>query len=95
MKKFSCLFVSFVLTALALILGGGANVIMAAAAVGENDGAGTNESGAEGGNSESASNEVVGEPDGIATETMGRANGDPDFYLNDVDKRIVKMGMFR
>lgn len=94
MKKFSCLFVSFVLTALALILGGGANVIMATAAVGENDGGGTNESGAEGGNSESASNEVVGEPDGIATETMGRANGDPDFYLNDVDKRIVKIRPF-
>ena len=28
---------------------------------------------------------------GIATETMGRAEGDEDFYLSDVDKRIVKI----
>lgn len=28
---------------------------------------------------------------GIATETAGRDNGDPDFYLEDVDKRIVKI----
>lgn len=30
-------------------------------------------------------------PEGIATETSGRANGDPDFYMSDVDKRIVKI----
>lgn len=30
-------------------------------------------------------------PGGIATETSGRANADPDFYLNDVDKRITKI----
>lgn len=28
---------------------------------------------------------------GIATETVGRTEGDPDFYLSDVDKRIVKI----
>lgn len=28
---------------------------------------------------------------GIATETAGRDYGDPDFYLEDVDKRIVKI----
>lgn len=28
---------------------------------------------------------------GIATETFGRENADPNFYLNDVDKRIVKI----
>ena len=29
--------------------------------------------------------------EGIATETAGRAYGDPDFYLSDVDQRIVKI----
>lgn len=28
---------------------------------------------------------------GIATETFGREEGDPNFYLSDVDKRIVKI----
>ena len=28
---------------------------------------------------------------GIATETQGRADGDPNFYMADVDKRIVKI----
>lgn len=30
-------------------------------------------------------------PNGIATETRGRENGDPNFYLSEVDKRIVKI----
>lgn len=34
---------------------------------------------------------VAQDPSGIATETGGRDNGDPDFYLNDVDKKIVKI----
>jgi hypothetical protein len=29
--------------------------------------------------------------DGISTETAGRAEGDPNFYLSDVDQRIVKI----
>lgn len=33
----------------------------------------------------------TGGTDGIATETGGRENGDPNFYLSDVDKRIVKI----
>lgn len=33
----------------------------------------------------------AGGADGIATETAGRDNGDPNFYLSDVDKRIVKI----
>ena len=33
----------------------------------------------------------TGGTDGIATETAGRENGDPNFYLSDVDKRIVKI----
>lgn len=30
-------------------------------------------------------------PGGIATETRGRADGDPNFYLDEVDKRITKI----
>lgn len=33
----------------------------------------------------------TGGNDGIATETAGRDNGDPNFYLSDVDKRIIKI----
>ena len=33
----------------------------------------------------------TGGTDGIATETAGRIDGDPNFYLSDVDKRIVKI----
>lgn len=29
--------------------------------------------------------------EGIATETFGRAEGDPNFYMSDVDQRIVKI----
>lgn len=33
-----------------------------------------------------------GEPNaGIATESSGRANGDPNFYMDEVDERIVKI----
>lgn len=37
----------------------------------------------------------TGGTDGIATETAGRENGDPNFYLSDVDKRIVKIVRWR
>lgn len=33
----------------------------------------------------------TGGTDGIATETQGRADGDSDFYMADVDKRIIKI----
>ena len=29
--------------------------------------------------------------DGIASETVGRAEGDPNFYMSDIDQRIVKI----
>lgn len=35
--------------------------------------------------------DATGGTDGIATETAGRDTGDPNFYLSDVDKRIVKI----
>ncbi len=35
--------------------------------------------------------EATGGADGIATETAGREEGDPNFYMSDVDKRIVKI----
>ena len=82
MKKF---FLSLVLGLLTVITGAGANVMMAAVT----DASGA-ETGAEGGNTAPAQNQVVGDPNGIATETNGRI-ADPDFYLNDVDKRIVKV----
>ena len=82
-------FVSLVLGLLAVITGAGANVMMAMAV----DASGA-DTGAEGGNTVAANNEVVGNPEGIATETVGRQNGDPDFYLNDVDQRIVKIRPF-
>ncbi len=91
--KYLNLSVNLVLTALALIAGAGVNVVMAAA-LADAEGAGSYESGAEGGNTEAANNTIVGNPDGIASETEGRLNADEDFYLNDVDKRNVKIRPF-
>lgn len=71
---------SLVLLLLTAVTGVGAEVFMAAAT--DLPDAGVTESG-EGG--------VATPPEGIATETFGRANGDPDFYLQDVDKRIVRI----
>ena len=39
----------------------------------------------------SAGADSTGSPAGIATETQGRADGDANFYMQEVDKRIVKI----
>ena len=69
----------FMLSALAYVIGAGSGVFMAAAS-GLPD-AGKTNAGADG----------TGGTDGIATETQGRADGDANFYMADVDKRIVKI----
>lgn len=109
MKKYFGMVVSCVLTLLALIVGAGANVIMADAI--DVGGAGADEGGnanggrwaggtggtgfkGEGYAGDANENVIVGSPNGIAAEGVGRSLGDPDFYLNDVDKRIVKIRPF-
>lgn len=68
-----------ILTLAAVVTGASSGVMMAAAS--ELPDAGVTESGADG----------TGDTGGIATETMGRDSGDPDFYLSDVDKRVVRI----
>lgn len=43
------------------------------------------------GKTEGGEGNLVKTGDGISTETFGRDNGDPNFYLSDVDQRIVKI----
>lgn len=69
-----------VLTALAFVLGASGGVMMADASALP-----------DAGKTASGVGDIAKTPDGIATETAGRANGDGDFYLSDVDKRIVKI----
>lgn len=69
----------FMLSALAFVIGAGNGVFMAAAS--DLPDAGNTNAGAGG----------TGGTDGIATETQGRADGDANFYMADVDKRIVKI----
>lgn len=69
----------FMLSVLAYVIGAGNGVFMAAAS--DLPDAGKSNSGAEG----------TGGADGIATETQGRTDGDSNFYMADVDKRIVKI----
>lgn len=64
---------------LAFVTGVSGGVLMANAT--ELPDAGKVEAGADG----------TGGTGGIATETLGRGEGDPNFYLSDVDKRIVKI----
>lgn len=70
------------LTIMSFITGASGGVMMANATALPD--AGTTEGGADG---DGGSNPNAG----IATETFGRDNGDEDFYLNDVDRRIVKI----
>lgn len=81
MKKATSILCRIMLMALAFVTGASSGVFMANAT--ELPDAGKTEAGAEG----------VGDngTEGIATETFGRETGDPDFYLSDVDKRIVKI----
>lgn len=81
MKKATSILCRIMLMALAFVTGASSGVFMANAT--ELPDAGKTEAGAEG----------IGDngTEGIATETFGREAGDPDFYLSDVDKRIVKI----
>lgn len=88
MSKLMDFVASIALAVLAALTGVSGNVLMAASA--DLPDAGISDGGAEAGNSADASN-IPGNPEGIATETFGRKYGDEDFYLNDVDRRIVKI----
>ncbi|MBR3951578.1 MAG: hypothetical protein IKJ79_06745, partial [Bacteroidaceae bacterium] len=79
MKKATSFLCRILLIALAFVTGASGGVFMANAS--ELPDAGKTVAGADG----------TGGTDGIATETVGRTEGDPNFYLSDVDKRIVKI----
>lgn len=70
---------SFMLSLVAIVAGASSGVIMAVAT--DLPDAGKTNAGAD----------STGGADGIATETQGRADGAEGFYLEDVDKRIVKI----
>ncbi len=70
---------SFMLSLVAIVAGASSGVIMAVAT--DLPDAGKTNAGAD----------STGGADGIATETQGRADGTEGFYLEDVDKRIVKI----
>ena len=82
LKKSTSFLYRIMLILLAFVIGASSGVTMAAASDLPN--AGKTNAGAEGdgGNDPTA---------GIATETQGRTDGDPNFYMADVDKRIVKI----
>lgn len=79
MEKATSFLCRMVLTVLALVTGASSGVFMANAS--EMPDAGKTVAGADG----------TGGTDGISTETVGRSEGDSNFYLSDVDKRIVKI----
>lgn len=78
-KKATRFLLSFMLSMVALVAGASSGVYMAAAS--DLPDAGKTNAGADG----------TGGTDGIATETQGRTDGDPNFYMQDIDKRIVKI----
>lgn len=73
-------FIFSLILALATVLTGAGSGVMMASATDLPD-AGVTNAGADG----------TGGTDGIATETQGRTDGDGNFYMQDVDKRIVKI----
>ena len=79
MKKATNFICHMVLTVLAFVTGASSGVMIANATNLPDAGKTTGGADGEGGN------------DGIATETAGRENGDGNFYLSDVDQRIVKI----
>ena len=81
-KKLKGFLACGLLTLLAILTGASSGVLMADAS--NLPDAGKTEAGAngDGGSDPNA---------GIASETFGRSEGDPNFYLSDVDKRIVKI----
>ena len=82
LKKSTSFLYRIMLTLLAVVIGASSGVTMAAAS--DLPDAGKVNAGADG--------DGGSDPNaGIATETQGRADGDPNFYMADVDKRIVKI----
>lgn len=79
MKKATSFLYRIMLIVLAFVMGVSGGVSMANAS--ELPDAGKTTAGANG----------TGGTDGIATETQGRTDGDPNFYMSDVDKRIIKI----
>lgn len=78
-KKTTTIFCRLMLLVAAVLTGASSGVFMADASVLP-----------DGGKSESGS-PTIDPAEGIATETWGRTEGDSDFYLSDVDKRIVRI----
>lgn len=78
-KKAGRLLLSAMLSMIAFVVGASSGVMMAAAT--ELPDAGKISAGAD----------ATGGTEGIATETAGRAEGDDNFYLSDIDKRIIKI----
>lgn len=79
LKKTGRFLFGLILTLVAVVTGASSGVMMAAAT--DLPDAGVTNAGAD----------ATGTTDGIATETQGRADGDDNFYMQDVDKRIVKI----
>lgn len=79
MRKTGRWLFGLILTLVAVVTGASSGVMMAAASALPD--AGNTEGGADG----------TGGTGGIATETFGREEGDENFYMQDVDKRIVKI----
>ena len=82
LKKSTIFLYHIMLTFFAFVIGASSGVTMAAAS--DLPDAGKTTAGADGDGGSDATA-------GIATETQGRADGDPNFYMPDVDKRIVKI----
>lgn len=78
-KKATTIFCRLMLLVAAVLTGASSGVFMADASVLP-----------DGGKSEGGS-PTIDPTEGIATETWGRTEGDSDFYLSDVDKRIVRI----
>ena len=82
LKKSTGFLYRIMLTLLAFVIGASSGVMMADASDLPDAGKTTAGADGDGGSDPTA---------GIATETQGRADGDPNFYMADVDKRIVKI----
>lgn len=82
MKESTGFLYRIMLTLLAFVIGASSGVMMADASDLPDAGKTTAGADGDGGSDPTA---------GIATETQGRTDGDPDFYMADVDKRIVKI----
>ena len=79
-KKWTHVLLSLLLTVVSVALGASSGVIMADASTLP-----------DAGKTEGGAGDTGKTVDGVSTETFGRDNGDPNFYLSDVDQRIVKI----